>query len=115
MRLTFPGADVDAAHRWMEEDVWSSGHTDRETDGGGWTDPVRTDRAAALTEMNESPARRVSGNTRSGAAGVADTPPPVSGLLPLRAAAAPPPEGGQRPLVAGGENARSGLACKNHI
>lgn len=63
---------------WTERQaIWS--RMDRRVDG--WTDPARTDRAAAaLTEMNESPKRRVRGNIRSGAAGVPDT------LLPLAAA-----------------------------
>ena len=58
----------------------------------GWCGQIRSGqtRAAALTEMNESLKRRVSGNIRSGAAGVPDTLLPLTGLLPLLHAAAPP-------------------------
>lgn len=52
-----------------------------------WTDPDRNDRAAALTEMNESPKRWVSANIRRGAAGVPDTLPPLPGLLHAAACA----------------------------
>lgn len=85
--LTFPDADAAAAHRWMKGEVLSAaGWTDWWMDG--WMDPVRTHRAAALTWMNESVKRRVSGNIRSGAAGVPDTLLPLTGLL-LHAAASP--------------------------
>lgn len=67
---------------------WKERHSWMDRRLGGWTDPVRTDRAAALTEMNESLKRRVSGNIRSGAAGVPDTLLPLTGLL-LHAAASP--------------------------
>lgn len=65
-----------------------AGWTDRVD---GWTDPARTDREAALTEMNESRKWRVSGNIRSGAAGVPDTLLPLTGLSH---AAASPRRGG---------------------
>ena len=84
MRLTFPGADVDAAHRWMGGGVCAAGWKDR-------------DRAAALTGMNEALKRRVSENIRSRAAGDPDTLLPLTGLL-LHAAACLYP-GRQRPLA----------------
>ncbi|XP_041820306.1 uncharacterized protein LOC121626024 [Chelmon rostratus] len=55
MRLTFPGADRERS--WMEGQrcgwTWMSRRVD------GWTDPARTDRAAAVPEMNESLTRRI--------------------------------------------------------
>lgn len=85
MCLTFPDADADAPPGGRRDKAVRS-RMDRRVDG--WTDPARTDRAAAaLTEMNESPKRRVRGNIRSGAVGVPDTLLPLTG--PLHAAASP--------------------------
>lgn len=66
--------------RWGGED----GQVDGRVDGRG--DPVRADRAAALTGMNESQKQSLGGNLQRGAAGVPDTLLPLTGLM-LRAAA----------------------------